>query len=73
MKGFGAAQQNAERQAQGRQRKQRYTDCSLKGLRPRYRQRKAQEYLMEKPNATWNDFSLGYFRITCPSKSPLAF
>ena len=32
-------------------------DYSLKGLRLRYLQRKAQEYLMENPNATWNDFS----------------
>ena len=32
-------------------------DYSLRGLRPRYLQRKAQEYLMEHPNATWNDFS----------------
>ena len=46
----------AEREAQGRQRRQRYIDYSLKGLRPRYLQRKAQEYLMERPNATWNDF-----------------
>ena len=29
----------------------------MKGLRPRYLQRKAQPYLMENPNATWNDFS----------------
>ena len=36
---------------------ERYIDYSLKGLRPRYLQRKAQEYLMENPNATWNDFS----------------
>ena len=52
-----AAHQNAENEAQGRQRRQRYIDYSLKGLRPRYLQRKAQEYLMENPNATWNDFS----------------
>ena len=32
-------------------------DYSLRGLRPRYLQRKAQEYLMEHPNATRNDFS----------------
>ena len=50
-----AAQQNAERAAQDRQRRQRYMDYSLRGLRPRYLQRKAQEYLMERPNATWND------------------
>ena len=32
-------------------------DYSLRGLRGRHLQRKAQEYLMEHPNATWNDFS----------------
>ena len=47
----------AERQAQGRQRRQWYIDYILRGLRPSYPQRKAQEYLMEHPNATWNDFS----------------
>ena len=36
-------------QAQRRQRRQRYIDYSLKGLRPRYLQRKAQDILMEKP------------------------
>ena len=55
--GIARAQQNAERDAQARQRRQRYMDYSLRGLRPRYLQRKAQEYLMEHPNATWNDFS----------------
>ena len=30
---------------------------SLKVLRPRYLQRKAEENLMESRNATWNDFS----------------
>ena len=57
MNGIARAQQNAEREAQARQRRQRYMDYSLRGLRPRYLQRKAQEYLMEHPNATWNDFS----------------
>ena len=57
LNGIEAAHHNAEREAQGRQRRQRYIDHSLKGLRPRYLQRKAQEYLMENPNATWNDFS----------------
>ena len=56
MNGIEAAQQNAERAAQGRQRRQRYMDYSLRGLRPRYLQRKAQEYVMERPKATWNDF-----------------
>ena len=57
MEGLIEADRAAERQAQGRQRRQRYIDYTLRGLRPRYLQRKAQEYLMEHPNATWNDFS----------------
>ena len=57
LNGVEAAQYAAERTAQGRQRRQRYIDYSLKGLRPKYLQRKAQDYLMENPNATWNDFS----------------
>ena len=50
MSGIEAAQQKL------RQRRQSYIDYSLKGLRPRYMQRKAQEYLVENPNATWSDF-----------------
>ena len=57
MVGIAPGDNNAERAAQARQRRQRYIDYTLKGLRPRYLQRKAQEYLMEHPNATWNDFS----------------
>ena len=57
MAGVVAAEQAAERTAQARQRRQRYIDYTQKGLRPRYLQRKAHEYLMEHPNATWNDFS----------------
>ena len=57
MEGFAPADHGAERTAQGRQRRQRFIDDALKGLRPRYLQRKAQKYLMENPNATWNDFS----------------
>ena len=57
LNGIEAAHHNAEREAQGRQRRQRYIDYSLKRLRPRYLQRKAQENLMENPNAKWNDFS----------------
>ena len=57
LNGIEAANYGAERTAQGRQRRQRYIEYSIKGLRPRYLQRKAQEYLMENPNATWNDFS----------------
>ena len=56
MEGIVEADRAAERQAQGRQRRQRYMDYSLRGLRPRYLQRKALEYLMERPNATWNNF-----------------
>ena len=40
----------------GKQDKDKLTTQS-KGLRPRYQQHKAQEYLKENPNATWNDFS----------------
>ena len=57
MVGIVPGDQNAERTAQARQRRQSYIDYTLKRLRPRYLQRKAQEYLMEHPNATWNDFS----------------
>ena len=57
LNGNEAAHHNAEREAQGRQRRQIHIDYSLKRLRPRYLQRKEQEYLMENPNATWNDFS----------------
>ena len=57
LNGIEAAHHAAERTAHGRPRRQRYIDYSLKGLTPRYLQRKAQEYLMENPNATWNDFS----------------
>ena len=57
LNGFEAAHHAAEREAQGRQRRQGYIDYSVKGLRPRCLQRKAQDYLMENPNATCNDFS----------------
>ena len=57
MVGIAPGEQNAERIAQARQKKQRYIDYTLKGLRPQYLQRKAQEYLVEHPNATWNDAS----------------
>ena len=55
--GVVAAEWGAERTAQARQRRQRHIDYTLRGLRPRYLQEKSQEYLMEHPNATWNDFS----------------
>ena len=57
MEGFAEGDKAVERQAQGREGRQRYIDYTLRGLRPTYLQRKAQEYLMENPNATWNDFS----------------
>ena len=57
MNGIAGPQQAAERDAQARQRRQRCIDYSVRGLRPNYLQRKAQEYLMEHPNATWNDYS----------------
>ena len=57
MAGVVAAEQAAERTAQGRQRRQRYIDYTLKRLRPGHLQRKAQKYLMEHPSATWNEFS----------------
>ena len=59
--GISAADQNAERTAQARERRQRYIAYTLKGVRPRYLQRKAQKYLMERRNATWNDFSTHLF------------
>ena len=57
IEGIAEADRAAERQAQGRQKRQRYIDYTLQGLRPRYLQQKDQEYLMEHRNATWNDFS----------------
>ena len=57
IEGVDPADHGAERTAQARQRRQRYIEYTIKGLRPRYLQQKAQEYLMEAPNATWNDFS----------------
>ena len=56
IEGTAEADRSAKRLAQGRQRRQRYIGYTLRGLRPRYLQRKAQEYLMGKPNATWNTF-----------------
>ena len=57
MVGIALGDQNAERTAQARQRRQRFIDYTLKRLRPRHLQRKVQEYLMEHPKAIWNDFS----------------
>ena len=57
MNGISNAQQNAERATHKRQKKQRYIYYNLRGLKPKYLQLKAQEQLMEYPNATWNEFS----------------
>ena len=62
MNGIARAQRNTEGDAQARQLRQRYMDFSLREFRPRYLQRKAQEYLMDHPNATWNDFSTHIFQ-----------
>ena len=57
--GFEAAQQKPERDVQAREeRRQWYINYSLKGLRFRYLQRKAQEYPMVSPNNTCNNFSI---------------
>ena len=37
-------------------------DYSFRGLRHRFLQPKAQQYLMEHPNATWNDFPTSIFQ-----------
>ena len=57
MEGMAPPDHGVERTTQARQRRQRYIDYPMKGLRPRHLQRKAQEILMENPDATWNDFS----------------
>ena len=62
VEGIAPADHGAERIAQARQRRQRYVDYSKKAPTPRYLQRKAQEYLMDNPNATWNDFSTRIIR-----------
>ena len=48
---------NAERAAQDRQRRQRCIDYSLRRLRPPKLREKAHGYLMDHPNATWEQFS----------------
>ena len=57
MNGIPNTQQNEERATQKRRQKQRFMDCSPRGLKPKYSQLKAEKLLMEHPNATWNDFS----------------
>ena len=62
MNGIPGAQPVAERGTQCRQRRQRYMDYSLRGLRPKYLQRKVQEYLLEHPNATFKNYSTHIIR-----------
>ena len=56
MVGIALGDQKAECTAQTRQGRLRYIDYTLRGLRLRYLERKTQEFLMEHPNATWNEF-----------------
>ena len=51
------AAQNAERTIQNRQRSQKYIDFSIKGLRPLALKQKAHEYMIEHPNANWDQFT----------------
>ena len=60
--GIPNAQQNAERETQKKQQKQTYLNYSPRGLKTIYLQIKAQEQLMECPNATRNDFSTQIFQ-----------
>ena len=57
IEGIAPADNGAERTAQARQRRQRYIDYSMNGLRPRHLKRKAEEHLLENPNSSWNHFS----------------
>ena len=57
LNGIPNAQKNAERATQKRQQKQSYIDYNLRVLKPKFLQLKAQEQLMEYPNATWDDFA----------------
>ena len=60
------AQQNAERATRKRQQKQRYMDYSPQGFKTKYLQIKAQEQLMECPNATGMTFLLKILkRMSC--------
>ena len=47
MESIAETDRAAERQAQGRRKRQQYIDYILRGRRPRYLQRKAREYLLE--------------------------
>ena len=62
MNGIPNGEKNAERATQKRQQKQRYMNCSPRRLKKNYLQIKAQEQLMECPNANRNDFSSQIFQ-----------
>ena len=59
MEGKAEGGRAAERQAKRRYRRQRYIDSPLRQTRiaSRVLTMQNQEYLMENPDATWNDFS----------------
>ena len=57
MNDISNAQQNEERATQKRRQKQRFINCSPRGLKPRYSQLEAEKLLREHPDATWNDLS----------------
>ena len=46
----------AERDIQHNQRNAKYIEFTIKGLKPNRLKRKAHDYLMEHPNATWDAF-----------------
>ena len=50
-----AANQN-EKDVQQNVRNQKYIDFTIRGLTPSVLKRKAHEYLIEHPNATWDNF-----------------
>ena len=62
MEGIAEGDRAAECLAQGRQRRQRCIDYTLRGLGPRYLQRRAYQYLNENPNITWNEFSTQFIQ-----------
>ena len=62
MNGNPNAQRNSERPRQGKQQKQRCVKYSPRGIRQEYLQRKAQEYLVQYPKVTWNEFSTHFIQ-----------
>ena len=62
MSGVTGPQQAAEQAVEASQKRERYKGNCLRGLRPIYLQRKAQEYLLERPNAARNNFCTQIFQ-----------